>query len=365
MQRRQRASLNTEMLFASLHLLALALFFAAIWHFAEVSVNDLVKLRLTVNRIDMHTAWRRQQSTCFTACSPAVLVNLTHLDADEKCQAAVRVGGPSFGGPDPIFFNLPLVYAVAAFELVTVAGHMFGLSRWAEYSISASIMTCIVAALGRITDAYALVGIFMMTAATMICGHLAERFPAEFWNWFLTGCAFFVCSWAPILVNFQSFVWAIEDDVVRTHFNKLLLSPPYGAAEDGDQPSFIEPLPSWVQWTIWVQFGTFCVFPILMLWERLYPSAVRKLKYALVSFVTKILLLGFLAFGVSREKVSTQTSFCRVDERTTGEERILLLVSVLLAALAFVLAAFVVRRWRNREPAPAKRSGAKVLGYSE
>jgi len=48
-------------------------------------------------------------------------------------------------------------------------------ARWAEYSISASLMIVLIAMLTGITSAYALIGIAGVNAAMILFGHLMER----------------------------------------------------------------------------------------------------------------------------------------------------------------------------------------------
>ncbi|MEZ5341468.1 MAG: heliorhodopsin HeR [Acidimicrobiales bacterium] len=60
-------------------------------------------------------------------------------------------------------------------------------ARWAEYSISASLMVVLIAMLVGITDLYALVGIFAANSAMILFGLLMEQAnpPGQAVNWLL------------------------------------------------------------------------------------------------------------------------------------------------------------------------------------
>lgn len=89
--------------------------------------------------------------------------------------------------------------------------------RWAEYSVSASLMHVQIALLCGIYDLHLLFTIFALTALTMLFGALQEALPGEpsmFW-W---GCVPHVANWAVIACYFfrtvqhaspPDFVWSI------------------------------------------------------------------------------------------------------------------------------------------------------------
>ena len=108
--------------------------------------------------------------------------------------AAFQEGPP--GTPLPQadkLFEVPFGPAIALFLLLAAADHLLmaaprvvgwyernllrriNYARWAEYSVSASIMMVLIAMLTGITSLYALLGIFAVNAAMIAFGLLMER----------------------------------------------------------------------------------------------------------------------------------------------------------------------------------------------
>jgi hypothetical protein len=75
-------------------------------------------------------------------------------------------------------------------------------ARWAEYSISASLMVVLIAMLTGIDGAYALLAIFGVNASMILFGHLMERFNPDRrhvdWRPFLFGCIAGIVPWLAI-----------------------------------------------------------------------------------------------------------------------------------------------------------------------
>ncbi len=142
---------------------------------------------------------------------------------------AIPVVAPVQTGPpgsalevDTTFFSLNIAAAIAIFLLLAAADHLLtaapglvgryeaGLmrgvnqARWAEYSVSASIMVVLIAMLTGITNLYALLGLFGVNAAMILFGSLMERVnrPGEPVSWwpFVFGCVAGVVPWAAITV---------------------------------------------------------------------------------------------------------------------------------------------------------------------
>lgn len=93
-------------------------------------------------------------------------------------------------------FSLKIAYGVAAFSLLSALAHFFismpgvfewykgqlgrrrNYARWAEYSLSASLMIVLIAMLTGISDIGALGGIFGLNAAMILFGLLMEKYEA-------------------------------------------------------------------------------------------------------------------------------------------------------------------------------------------
>ncbi|MGI9621562.1 MAG: heliorhodopsin HeR [Acidimicrobiales bacterium] len=136
-------------------------------------------------------------------------------------QAKVQDGPP--GTPltiDRIFFDVRFSYAIAAFLFLAAADHLLMASprvvdwyeanlrhginyaRWAEYSLSASVMIVLIAMLTGITNLYAVVGLFAVNAAMILFGLLMERSnpPGGTVTWwpFGFGCLVGMVPWVAI-----------------------------------------------------------------------------------------------------------------------------------------------------------------------
>lgn len=121
-----------------------------------------------------------------------------------------------------VFFGLPFAIAIAVFLFLAAADHLvtagparqwyeanlarsINPARWAEYSISASIMVVLIAMLPGITNLYALIGLFGANAAMIGFGWLMERIngadgPVDWWP-FVAGCLVGAIPWIAITVS--------------------------------------------------------------------------------------------------------------------------------------------------------------------
>ncbi len=137
-------------------------------------------------------------------------------------EGKVQTGPP--GTPlevDKVFFDLPFAPVIAAFLLFAAIDHLLtatvargwyertitsGINpaRWAEYSISASLMVVLIAMLPGITNLYALIGLFAVNAAMILFGWLMEREnpPGQDVTWwaFAFGCVVGVVPWIAITI---------------------------------------------------------------------------------------------------------------------------------------------------------------------
>lgn len=124
--------------------------------------------------------------------------------------------------PPSSLFDVPLGYAVAAFLLLAAVDHALvaapgivrwyernldrgiNVARWAEYSLSASLMVVLIAMLTGISDVAALVAILGVNVTMILCGWLMEHVntegPPTNWRPFLVGCVAGIVPWAAIAI---------------------------------------------------------------------------------------------------------------------------------------------------------------------
>lgn len=143
-------------------------------------------------------------------------------------QAKVQDGPPGTELTiDKVFFDLRFSVAIALFLLLAAADHLLmaaprverwyrtnlarGINpaRWAEYSISASLMIVLIAMLPGINNLYALIGLFAVNAAMILFGWLMEltnRPDRETTSWwpFAFGCVAGIVPWIAITIAFTS-----------------------------------------------------------------------------------------------------------------------------------------------------------------
>ncbi|MFM8973112.1 MAG: heliorhodopsin HeR [Actinomycetota bacterium] len=136
--------------------------------------------------------------------------------------AAVQTGPP--GTPlveEATFFDLGFAYAIGAFLLLAASDHLLvataarpwyeanlrrgiNVARWAEYSVSASVMVVLIAMLTGVTDLYAVIGLFAANAAMIGFGYLMERVNQDrervSWLPFTLGCVVGAVPWVVITV---------------------------------------------------------------------------------------------------------------------------------------------------------------------
>jgi hypothetical protein len=127
-------------------------------------------------------------------------------------------------GAPTTLFAVPVAWGVALFLLVSAASHWLvvlpgvfrrytsGLTaqhnyfRWAEYSLSSSVMIALIAMLTGISDVAALIGIFAANAAMIFFGAVQERYErpgGSLWPFWL-GCAVGVAPWLAVGVYLWS-----------------------------------------------------------------------------------------------------------------------------------------------------------------
>jgi hypothetical protein len=159
----------------------------------------------------------------------AIAIIVLSNDFAIPVQSKIATGPPGSSlETEKVFFDVPYGPVIAVFLLFAAVDHLLmatvargwyerqldrGINpaRWAEYSISASLMIVLIAMLTGITDLYALIGLFGVNAAMILFGWLMEREnpPGQPVTWlaFWFGCIAGVVPWIAItiaLVNSQS-----------------------------------------------------------------------------------------------------------------------------------------------------------------
>jgi hypothetical protein len=160
----------------------------------------------------------------------ALVILATSNDFAIPLQVKVQDGPPGTTLTiDKVFFDLRFSVAIVLFLFLAAADHLLmaaprverwyqanlsrGINpaRWAEYSISASLMIVLIAMLPGITNLYALIGLFTVNAGMILFGWLMEqhnRPDRETTSWwpFAFGCVLGIVPWITItiaLVNSQ------------------------------------------------------------------------------------------------------------------------------------------------------------------
>jgi Heliorhodopsin len=143
-------------------------------------------------------------------------------------RAEVQVGPPGTASTTgKVFFDLRFSFAIALFLLLAAADHLLmaaprieswyrtnltrGINpaRWAEYSVSASVMIVLIAMLPGITDLYALIALFAVNAAMILFGWVMEqvngpdRHTTTWWP-FVFGCLVGIVPWIIVTIALLS-----------------------------------------------------------------------------------------------------------------------------------------------------------------
>jgi len=155
----------------------------------------------------------------------AVLIVALSNDFAIPVTATYLEGPPGSALPGPTtLFDVRFGWAVAAFLGLAALDHLLmaaprvsgwyrhklelgrNPARWAEYSISASLMVVLISMLFGISDAYALIGIIGANASMILFGHLMERANPDRdhvdWMPFLFGCFAGIVPWLAIALAF-------------------------------------------------------------------------------------------------------------------------------------------------------------------
>jgi hypothetical protein len=322
--------------FGAVHLAVLVVFLIAVQVTSDDGVEPatLFPVRLTVTRVFLGDAWRRGLSNCTLGqclvggAGAFAAIDAAHADLEDRCTARELVTNQLFAGVVPSGLpSVPMLYFACFIQCYTALCHFLEVGRWHEYSITASLMITCIASLGRITDAYTHLGLFMMTVATMLCGAAAEEANdrdggSAGYGWFWTGAAFFLCTWAVIITNFRDFVTAFDDDAMRKFWVGLLGSDALfndAAVAESSTNSWV--IPAFVKFAIYVPCTLFCFYPCYTAWsmgmlERCGypggngPSAKRALVYMWLSLACKLALIVLIAYGMITAAPVTRLSDC-------------------------------------------------------
>lgn len=181
-------------------------------------------------------------------------------------------------GLDHLLVTLPKVKDVYEYYLRRNQNHF----RWAEYSLSASLMRIMIAQLSGVTDIHLLFLIFCMTATTMLLGSVHESVNASHrangskQNWYA-----FCVSWIPHLAS-----WS----VIFCYF--------FVAVSRGDPPGFVYS----IVFILFVLDGTFALLFWLQ-WAQIgmFKNYITGEKgFIVLSFTAKALLAWINYGGGSR-----------------------------------------------------------------
>ena len=109
------------------------------------------------------------------------------------------------------FMEVNLMYLDASFCFITIIAHLCYTNvasldyRWLEYSISASIMSVLIALMSGVFDIFTLILIFSSMAMTMVFGYLSQKAYEKNSPWlflFSLGCIPYTTAWFVIISQF-------------------------------------------------------------------------------------------------------------------------------------------------------------------
>jgi hypothetical protein len=217
-------------------------------------------------------------------------------------------------------FSFNVIYGTLAFFAITAFAHIYYATdalgsgkyssyiaqgwnpyRWAEYAVSASIMTVLIAYELGIKDSNHLLSLVFMNVALQACGYLVEHAliqpridtttvkGATAVGWFLLAG-----MWIPILASFYYIYKDIKDNYK-------------GIVEPSNAPNPGQPvkIPGFVWFIVIVQLLNFASFGFIQLGQvrnalsgNPKPFSVYEKRYLFLSFAGKLGLAGGLAYGL-------------------------------------------------------------------
>lgn len=219
-------------------------------------------------------------------------------------------------------FSWPLAYVIALFPLITAGFHFFVASpwgnpiysaqiaagrnpfRWAEYSITASIMLVAIAGLSNITSVSEVRSIAGLMFATNVLGLAVE----DAWRsgsrktavaFFVAGTATFLLAYYPILANFMRFASAIKENSssYRTFFRQFFAGSSIAKNDEAFE------IPTFVYVAVYGIFALYFVFPAIMAVRLIVDAsyAAQEKAFLIASFASKAFLVIAVASGIARD----------------------------------------------------------------
>lgn len=157
--------------------------------------------------------------------------------------------------------------------------------RWIEYSITASIMTWVIAQLSGVTNVFLLVTLVLVNIALQYQGYIMEVVNVRrergnyFWSPTVIGFLLFAAQWIPIFVYFF-------------------------AAITSERPPAAEPIPWFVYTIVFGLFFQFLLFGLVMTfhyygWPKwLRSNYYNEIAYIVLSLTSKVFLDWNLLIGI-------------------------------------------------------------------
>jgi hypothetical protein len=194
----------------------------------------------------------------------------------------------------PWFTALFHLYPVAFFgDYISRVRRGTNWMRWLEYSISASMMTVIVAVLSGCTQTIILTNLFGLTFALMWFGYFSDVFASiRSKDWALSGWLPHLLGypvWAFFYVPIIYYFWLIVDD-----------SKSLDPTNKTEIPRAVKAIPFVILFFYW----TFAINQMLArfrVWRWRNP-AFSEYVYILLSFTSKTILIGLALGGITREQ---------------------------------------------------------------
>lgn len=226
------------------------------------------------------------------------------------------------------FFLLSFSFQLLAVEPVPGREHLYddmamesspavNWLRFAEYSVSASVMMLAISLVAGITDARVLACVFFLTWGCMVCGILAEvllrwsqlkgfEYATQAWalamGAHLAGWVFVAVPWAIVITQYGYLFSLCELGRDCAAASSSAPGPLAGGGGDGycgeGGGQRVQP-PDFVRAIVWAQFALFSCFGLVQLVQLLRPSRDLRIQaewaYVTLSLVAKTLLAWLVA----------------------------------------------------------------------
>jgi hypothetical protein len=205
-----------------------------------------------------------------------------------------------------------VINLIISFFLLTAAAHLFYAAdlggiytdmvargnmsfRWIEYSITATIMTVVIATTAGVRDAYALILLTFLTIGIMSTGQWFER-EMQRNSEFGGENSLSKEASTPLTVGF----------LLLAGLWYVIISSYYDRVREINETSGAEKIPSWVIFAVLTTLSFFTIFgflPFIQWWlssSKNYIGSYPKYEmgYIVLSFLAKTCLASFLAYGI-------------------------------------------------------------------